>query len=79
MVLQKSESQRDLHHVPTPEMCAQIDHSPRTGVGPDIQLLGSFGVREIVSRTPKGYWRVSVTWVVLCALVVVSVAVAARV
>jgi hypothetical protein len=47
--------------------------------GPDIRLLGSFGVREILSRTPKGYWTVSVRFVVLCALVVVSVAVATKV
>ena len=45
----------------------------------DIQLLGSFGVREILSRTPKGYWTVSVRFIMLCALVVVSVAVATTV
>jgi hypothetical protein len=45
----------------------------------DIKLLGSFGVREILSRTPKGYWMVRVRFIMLCALVVVSVAIATTV
>ena len=41
----------------------------------DIQSFGRSGVCEDYSRTPRGYWTVSVRLMELCTFVLVSVAV----
>ena len=45
----------------------------------DITMPGMLRCTRILSRTPKRYWMVRVRFVMLCALVVVSVAIATTV